>query len=124
MGAWRIKAHTRSDQKRKSVEMLHRAFEQARDASWPSASPKTVYHFTTRDSGSSILASHVLWATDLRHSRNDPNELECGFELLRRAIQDSTVFKEIREGAAGELRELCFHASCLSAQLNVASQWK
>jgi Protein of unknown function (DUF2971) len=122
MSAPRVR-QSRQDVKRASLHQLSDAFGKARDSLFSSNGTDILYHFTHRDPARSILRSHVLWAVDLRKSRNDRNELSSGFDRLQEAITGSTLILAMGNGIATQLRELCFHAACLTSECGVASQW-
>lgn len=113
----------RNDLKKRSVARLKTAFEVARDQHGGTAEPKILYHFCDHETAEKILASHVLWACDLRASKNDPNELDRGFELLDVALPGNTVLMAVGPDVGAKLRELCEHVACLSSELTVSSQW-
>jgi hypothetical protein len=115
----------RYELKKRCLFCLTSAFESARDKYCGRTEPIVLYHFCPHETAEMILASHVLWACDLRESRNDPHELECGYELLGGVVDEMpTVILQIGQNVAQELRGLCIHVACLSSELSVASQWE
>lgn len=88
--------------------------------------PGILYHFCTHKTAEKILSSGVLWACDLRKSKNDPHELECGYKLLEEVVAErQDLIKSHNElDVAQEFRTLCFHIACLSSELTVRSQWE
>lgn len=124
MGSPKLKRPPPLSLTEKGLRKLSRAFDDVRDAIvTPLSSLVMGYHFTRRDTARSILQSRVLWASDLRVSKNDKNELSSGFGILRQAIEGSSVISEMGDQIPELLRGLCYHAACLSSEWSTERQW-